>query len=114
MDAMDAWCAGSTVHHNIVDSAKKNLIDTYGNLSTSELREVRLGLLMFLQDIHTRVSIFLRDHVQLPSGKFILLPEGEVTPEFETPGVIKIFKQNKEVQRTLFHTPGKYAIAKVD
>ena len=113
LDAMDTWCVGSKEHEELLQSTKLKILLTYGNLSTSELQEVRLSLLTFLQDIHIRVSIFLRDHVQLSSGRFILLPEGEVVPPFEIPGVVKTFKQGREVGRTTFHIPGKYSVAKV-
>lgn len=104
---------GSKDHERLLLATKQKIIHNYGNLSTSKLQELRMSLLTFLQDIHIRVSIFLRDHVQLPSGKFILLPEGDVVPPADIPGVIKSYRADKETARSLFHTPGKHSIAKV-
>ena len=110
---MDTSCVGNKEHEKLLQATKQRIIHTYGNLSTSKLQELRMSLLTFLQDIHIRVSIFLRDHVQLPSGKFILLPEGGVVPPADIPGVIKSYRAGKETTRSLFHTPGKHNIAKV-
>ncbi|KAI6651701.1 Protein OSCP1 [Oopsacas minuta] len=112
LDAMYTWCIGSKEHEQLLETTKLKILQTYGNLNTSKLQAVRLSLLTFLQDVHIRVSIFLRDHVQLPSGRFILLPEGEIVQPYDIPGVIKSYKNGSETSRTFFHTPGKYSITK--
>lgn len=111
---MKVYCVGSIEHESYMQLTYSKLMSTYGNLTTTQLHELRFTLLIFLQDMHIRVSIFLRDHVQLPTGKFILPLEGELYPETEIPGVVKKFKNGKEIQRTTFMVPGTYVTTKVN
>ena len=51
-----------------------------------DLASIRLTLLEFVQDLNTRVSIFLREGIQTAQGKFVLstsgpVPTGEVGHE---------------------------------
>ena len=50
---------------------------------------IRQTLLHFFQDMHIRVSIFLKDKVQSQNGRFVLPPGGPVPHGMETPGTIR-------------------------
>ncbi|NXV77826.1 OSCP1 protein, partial [Atlantisia rogersi] len=85
------------------------LFQTYGCLSAGEFQFIRQTLLVFFQDMHIRVSIFLKDKVQSSNGRFVLPISGPVPWGTEVPGLIRIFNHNgDEVKRTEFTTDGNY------
>ncbi|XP_005111931.1 protein OSCP1 [Aplysia californica] len=91
MDAMRAYVEGSTTVRGQVDTVYKMLIDTYASLSNGEFQLIRQTLLSFFQDMHIRVSIFLKDKVQNNNGRFILTPGGNLPFGTEVPGVIRSY-----------------------
>ncbi|KFV75022.1 Protein OSCP1, partial [Dryobates pubescens] len=94
---------------NQVDETFRQLIDTYCGLSAGEFQLIRQTLLVFFQDMHIRVSIFLKDKVQNSNGRFVLPISGPVPWGTEVPGLIRMFNHNgNEVKRTEFTTDGNY------
>nr|XP_014332911.1 PREDICTED: protein OSCP1 [Bos mutus] len=84
----------------------------YGGLSAGEFQLIRQTLLIFFQDLHIRVSIFLKDKVQNSSGRFVLPVSGPVPWGTEVPGLIRTFNnKGKEVKRTEFKHGGSYVAA---
>ncbi|CAL4058704.1 unnamed protein product, partial [Meganyctiphanes norvegica] len=87
---------------------------TYGNMSLGELADVRRALLGFVQDLHIRVSVFLKEKVQTPTGRFVLNTEGPVPYGSEVPGPVRVFLPNGEVDAVHhFQTGCKYIRALV-
>uniref|UniRef100_A0A8C0FWA0 Organic solute carrier partner 1 n=1 Tax=Bubo bubo TaxID=30461 RepID=A0A8C0FWA0_BUBBB len=94
---------------NQVDETFRQLIETYSCLSAGEFQLIRQTLLIFFQDMHIRVSIFLKDKVQNSNGRFVLPISGPVPWGTEVPGLIRMFNHNgDEVKRTEFTTSGNY------
>ncbi|NWV03434.1 OSCP1 protein, partial [Ptilonorhynchus violaceus] len=94
---------------NQVDETFRQLIDTYTCLSDGEFQLIRQTLLIFFQDMHIRVSIFLKDKVQNSNGRFVLPISGPVPWGTEVPGLIRIFNhKGVEVKRSEFTTAGNY------
>uniref|UniRef100_A0A8C3H2F0 Organic solute carrier partner 1 n=1 Tax=Corvus moneduloides TaxID=1196302 RepID=A0A8C3H2F0_CORMO len=94
---------------NQVDETFRQLIETYNCLSDGEFQLIRQTLLIFFQDMHIRVSIFLKDKVQNSNGRFVLPISGPVPWGTEVPGLIRIFNhKGVEVRRAEFTTAGNY------
>ena len=77
-----------------------------------QLQLIRNSLLNFLKDIHTRVSIFLREGIQSSDGRFFI-PTNRVTLECECqiPGVIRHFKEGNVIDSTEnFDTGTEYLV----
>ncbi|XP_029919791.1 protein OSCP1a isoform X2 [Myripristis murdjan] len=95
---------------NQVDETHRRIIETYGLLSEGELQLLRQTLLIFFQDMHVRVSLFLKDKVQNPNGRFALPASGPVPHGIEVPGLIRMFNsKGREVKRCEFPTGGSYS-----
>lgn len=64
----------------------------YQPVDEISLSQVRYSILNFLRDIHTRVSIFLREGVQAIDGRFVINVENiRVECECQVPGVVRYF-----------------------
>ncbi|CAL8396665.1 unnamed protein product [Gadus morhua 'NCC'] len=95
---------------NQVDETQRRIIEVYTTLSDAELQLLRQTLLIFLQDMHIRVSFFLRDKVQNPNGRFVLSRSGPVPPGTEVPGMIRMLdSRGREVKRAHFPSGGSYS-----
>ncbi|KAM4631094.1 protein OSCP1a [Polymixia lowei] len=95
---------------NQVDEAHRQIIEVYTSLSEAEFQLLRQTLLIFFQDMHVRVSLFLKDKVQNPNGRFVLSTSGSVPHGIEVPGLIRMFNsQGREVKRREFPTRGSYS-----
>ena len=67
------------------------------NYNLQTLQMVRYTLLNFFKDIHTRISIFLRDGSQTSDGRFITKNSKIVVNcECQIPGVIRYFKGDSD------------------
>ncbi|XP_062476743.1 protein OSCP1 isoform X2 [Pezoporus occidentalis] len=109
LDAIKDFIYDSPGIMNQVDETFRQLIDTYSCLSDGEFQLIRQTLLIFFQDMHIRVSIFLKDKVQNSNGRFVLPISGPVPWGTEVPGLIRMFNhEGDEVKRTEFTTPGNY------
>uniref|UniRef100_A0A8C7FH31 Organic solute carrier partner 1 n=1 Tax=Oncorhynchus kisutch TaxID=8019 RepID=A0A8C7FH31_ONCKI len=96
--------------------AKDILLDTPSVLSQvdetyryGEFQLLRQTLLIFFQDMHIRVSIFLKDKVQNSNGRFVLPISGPVPHGTHIPGLIRMFSCNgEEVKRLQVRNGGNY------
>uniref|UniRef100_A0A8C2DB32 Organic solute carrier partner 1 n=1 Tax=Cyprinus carpio TaxID=7962 RepID=A0A8C2DB32_CYPCA len=93
-----------------VDETNKQLIEIYTPLSGGEFQLIRQTLLIFFQDMHIRVSIFLKDKVQNSNGRFVLPTSGPVPYGTHIPGLIRIFScSGEELRRMQFRDGGNYS-----
>ncbi|XP_061268486.1 protein OSCP1 isoform X1 [Bos mutus] len=112
LDAIKGLIQDSPTILHQVDKTFRQLTDIYGGLSAGEFQLIRQTLLIFFQDLHIRVSIFLKDKVQNSSGRFVLPVSGPVPWGTEVPGLIRTFNnKGKEVKRTEFKHGGSYVAA---
>ncbi|XP_006777349.1 PREDICTED: protein OSCP1 isoform X1 [Myotis davidii] len=96
----------------LVDETLRQLIEVYGGLSAGEFQLIRQTLLTFFQDLHIRVSLFLKDKVQNSNGRFVLPVSGPVPWGIEVPGLIRMFdNKGQEVRRVEFPHGGSYVTA---
>ncbi|XP_028819483.1 protein OSCP1a isoform X3 [Denticeps clupeoides] len=108
-DAIRNFVKHSPATVNQVDEVQRRLIETYTRLSEGEFQLIRQTLLTFLQDMHVRVSLFLKDKLQNPSGRFVLVTTGPVPHASDVPGLIRIFnRKGREVKRREFPAGGSY------
>ncbi|XP_046874887.1 protein OSCP1a isoform X2 [Hypomesus transpacificus] len=109
MDALREFVKDTPIIANQVDETHRKIIEVYTPLSESEFQLLRQTLLIFFQDMHVRVSLFLNNKVQNPNGHFALPPSGPVPQGSEVPGVIRVFNsRGKEMRRWKFPTGGSY------
>ncbi|KAE8624348.1 hypothetical protein XENTR_v10005926 [Xenopus tropicalis] len=109
MDAIKDFIRDSPSILNQVDETFRQLIDMYTCLPSGEFQLIRQTLLIFFQDMHIRVSIFLKDKVQNSNGRFVLPTSGPVPWGTEEPGLIRIFNyKGEEVKRVQFQNGGSY------
>ncbi|XP_059206422.1 protein OSCP1a [Centropristis striata] len=95
-----------------VDETHRKIIEVYSFLPEGEFQLLRQTLLIFFQDMHVRVSLFLKNQVQNPNGRFALPPSGPVPHGIEVPGLIRTFdRKGREVRRSEFPTGGSYTSA---
>lgn len=76
----------------------------FANLSPGEFLVIRQTLLNFFQDMHIRVSVFLRDKVQGQNGRFMLTVGGPVPYGTDVPGTIKLYDSSGK-QRSVNRFP---------
>ncbi|XP_069612981.1 protein OSCP1 isoform X2 [Ranitomeya imitator] len=109
MDAIKDFIRDSPSILNQVDETFRQLIDMYNCLPAGEFQLIRQTLLVFFQDMHIRVSIFLKDKVQNSNGRFVLPTSGPVPWGTEVPGLIRIFSlKGEELKRAEFQNGGNY------
>ncbi|XP_008692613.2 protein OSCP1 isoform X2 [Ursus maritimus] len=99
-------------HASIMRLNQASMDKVYGGLPAGEFQLIRQTLLIFFQDLHIRVSIFLKDKVQNSNGRFVLPVSGPVPWGTEVPGLIRMFNdKGKEVKKVEFKHGGHYVTA---
>ncbi|XP_069752000.1 protein OSCP1 isoform X2 [Narcine bancroftii] len=112
MDAVKEFVRDSPSILNQVDETFRQLIESYNCLPVGEFQLIRQTLLIFFQDLHVRVSIFLKDKVQNSNGRFVLPISGPVPWGTEVPGLMRKFNYDgKEVKQMEFPAFGNYTSA---
>uniref|UniRef100_A0A6A7FWT2 Protein OSCP1 n=1 Tax=Hirondellea gigas TaxID=1518452 RepID=A0A6A7FWT2_9CRUS len=105
LDALRGYATAAPVA-SLLDQALVLFLKTYIDMPEGELAEVRRLLLEFVQDIQTRVSIFLREGIQTSQGRFVLHIGGPVPAGTELPGLIRHFDASGELQTTSYFPHG--------
>uniref|UniRef100_A0AAY5JW66 Organic solute carrier partner 1 n=1 Tax=Esox lucius TaxID=8010 RepID=A0AAY5JW66_ESOLU len=112
MDAIKDFVKETPSILSQVDETYKQLIEMYTPLSSGEFQLIRQTLLIFFQDMHIRVSIFLKDKVQNSNGRFVLPTSGPVPHGTQIPGLIRMFScSGEEVKKLQFRNGGNYTSA---
>ncbi|XP_077384066.1 protein OSCP1 isoform X1 [Festucalex cinctus] len=100
-------CGLFSIEANAVSS-----FQMYIPLPSGELQLIRQTLLIFFQDMHIRVSIFLKDKVQNSNGRFVLPISGPVPYGTQIPSIIRIYScTGEETSRVQFNNGGNYTAA---
>ncbi len=113
MNHLNSICEMAKVEQTLkfVNDSKEKFLNHYANYNWAQLQHIRYTILAFLQDIKTRVSIFLRDGTQENDGQFVIKPIGVVSCDCQVPGLIKYFNENDEVcSIDNFPSGGKYTV----
>uniref|UniRef100_A0A1A8PDE1 Organic solute carrier partner 1 n=1 Tax=Nothobranchius rachovii TaxID=451742 RepID=A0A1A8PDE1_9TELE len=112
MDAIKDFVKDTPSILSQVDETYQQLIEMYTPLCNGEFQLIRQTLLIFFQDMHIRVSIFLKDKVQNSNGRFVLLTSGPVPHGTQVPGLIRTFScTGEELNRLQFINEGDYTLA---
>lgn len=112
MDAIREFAEGNDAILAQVEEVYALIKENYASATPGEFQLIRQTLLSFFQDMHIRVSIFLKDGVQLPNGRFVLTKEGQVPWGTDTPGTIRFFnEEGQQKSVSSFNVPGKYHLA---
>ncbi|KAH9489142.1 Protein oscp1 [Bulinus truncatus] len=111
MDAIRSHVEDSSSTKTQVEYAYTLLIETYATLSHGEFQLIRQTLLNFFQDVHTRVSIFLKDKVQSNNGRFVLKPGGVLPFGTEPPNNIRSFDESGKYRNIGFQGVAQYTAA---
>ncbi|PVD29279.1 hypothetical protein C0Q70_11876 [Pomacea canaliculata] len=105
MDVIHKYVENAPAVRQQVEMVYRMLIETYASLSAGEFQLIRQTLLSFFQDMHIRVSIFLKDKVQNNTGRFILPLSGQLPWGTEPPGIIRTFDESGNCKETSFPAP---------
>ncbi|XP_036949951.1 protein OSCP1a isoform X1 [Acanthopagrus latus] len=109
IDTIREFVKDTPVVLNQVDETHRKIIEVYSSLSEGEFQLLRQTLLIFFQDMHVRVSLFLKNQVQNPNGRFALSTSGPVPHGIDVPGLIRTFDcKGREVSRAEFPIGGCY------
>ncbi|XP_029695292.1 protein OSCP1 [Takifugu rubripes] len=112
MDAIRDFVKDTPAILNQVDETYQQLIEMYAPMTSGDFQLMRQTLLIFFQDMHIRVSIFLKDKVQNSNGRFVLPTSGPVPFGTQVPGTIRLFScSGEEVSRLQFSNGGNYSVA---
>ncbi|KAL4233856.1 Protein oscp1 [Mactra antiquata] len=106
MDAIKKFVEGQTNIVQQVDHVYTLLLQTFGPMTSGGFHLIRQTLLNFFQDMHIRVSIFLKDKVQTSNGRFVLSQAGPLPWGTQPPGTIKHFDEKGRESKTLNFPPG--------
>lgn len=106
MDAIRSFASDNPAISNQVENVYKLLYETYAKLNAGQFQIIRQTLLSFFQDMHIRVSIFLKDKVQNANGKFVLPADGAVPWNTEVPGSIRYLNTEGQISRTSHFVTG--------
>lgn len=110
IDAVREMVKASPCLINQINDAQRQLLEMYIPLSDGELQLIRQTLLALFQDMHVRVSIFLKEKIQKPDGRFVLPTSGPVPHGSDVPGLIRWFNsRGREVRRREFPSGGCYS-----
>ncbi|KAK6187781.1 hypothetical protein SNE40_005731 [Patella caerulea] len=112
MDAIRNYIEGAPNIRQQVDHIYRMLIETYVPMSPGECHLMRQTLMHFFQDMHIRVSIFLKDKVQSNNGRFVLPTSGQVPWGSEVPGVIRLFSEDGRTKNVEFPAGGSFTMTK--
>lgn len=112
MDAIREFARGNEAILTQIENVYALIKENYENLTIGQFQLIRQTLLSFFQDMHIRVSIFLKDNVQTSNGRFILPKNGQVPWGSDTPGAIRFF-DDSGMQRSVstFEVEQKYQLA---
>eukprot|EP00054_Salpingoeca_dolichothecata_P007846 m.44945 g.44945 ORF g.44945 m.44945 type:complete len:384 (+) comp17334_c0_seq3:51-1202(+) len=88
-----------------IDYARALVLDAFTKLSPGQWSRLRHGLLDFLQDKRTKVSIFIENHIQDNNGRFSIPREGPVPPFGKTPGLISYFTGDQPQSQFFLASP---------
>ncbi|KAK5883351.1 hypothetical protein CesoFtcFv8_019689 [Champsocephalus esox] len=110
IDTIREFVKDTPVVVNQVDETHRKIIEVYSSLPEGEFQLLRQTLLIFFQDMHVRVSLFLKIQIQNPNGRFALSTSGPVPHGIDVPGLIRTFDgKGREVRRSEFPSGGSYS-----
>ena len=113
LDAMRVFVGEATEIRQQLDHVYRLLMESFASLTMGEYQLIRQTLLNFFQDMHIRVSIFLKDKVQNSNGRFVLPTSGPMPYGTEVPGLIRYYNESGNEIKTLQFTPGgSYQVSK--
>ncbi|XP_045195678.1 protein OSCP1-like isoform X1 [Mercenaria mercenaria] len=109
MDAIRKFVDGQANILQQVEHVYRLLLESFGPMTSGGFHLIRQTLLNFFQDMHIRVSIFLKDKVQTSNGRFVLPVGGPVPWGTQVPGSIKCFdEKGRESKSQSFPSGGSY------
>ncbi|CAF3780596.1 unnamed protein product [Adineta steineri] len=80
---------------DLLDKAFVAFNKFYERLNDAEWLFIRDTVLLFFQDVHIRVSVFLRENLQTQQGQFIIKTNGVVPNGFQPPGEIRTYTKGR-------------------
>ncbi|XP_065206313.1 protein OSCP1 isoform X2 [Planococcus citri] len=105
LDSLRSLISSPSVDKQL-DSTYYLLMKVYYPMTESELQRIRYDLLNYFQDIHIKVSIFLRLGQQNNDGTFVTPIRERVPNGTEIPGMIKAFNRDGSIKDVKNFPPG--------
>ncbi|XP_043243588.1 protein OSCP1-like [Amphibalanus amphitrite] len=99
LDSMACFATAPRVSKQ-VQTAYDLAVQCYGNLPEGEMQDIRYDILNFFLDYRVKVSIFLKEKRQNPSGTFVIDVTGPLPEGVSMPGEIRYFDERGEITST--------------
>ncbi|XP_050434253.1 protein OSCP1 isoform X2 [Adelges cooleyi] len=77
-----------------IDLVQHNFSQIYGKMTNGEIIRIRYTILNYLQDVHIKVTTFIKEGLQRYNGSFVAIGKWTIPHDCEAPGVIRIFNKN--------------------
>ncbi|XP_026804788.1 protein OSCP1-like [Rhopalosiphum maidis] len=94
-----------------VDIIQHNFYQTFEKMTNGEIMRMRYAMLNYLQDIHVKVTIFIKEGLQRYNGSFVSVGKWVIPYGCEAPGVIRVFNKNSTlIDISTFHPISFYKV----
>jgi len=106
----------NSVNASIIRNAKRQYINFYAKRSDLEFDHLRRHLLGFVQDQHTRISMFLRHGVQDDKGRFLMdrsSAESRVPFQRQNTETVDVCYRGSDLGKSLYHIFGRKGSASI-
>lgn len=95
---------------SMIRNAKTMFIKHYSKIANTDYETIRMNLLKFSGEQHTRISMFLRNNVQDDRGRFVVNPElvkNRVPFQFVNSEVLDVCYRGSDLGLSLYHSFGR-------
>ncbi|CAH1736003.1 unnamed protein product [Aphis gossypii] len=94
-----------------IDVIQHNFYQTFEKMTNGEIIRMRYAMLNYLQDIHVKVTIFIKEGLQRYNGSFVSVGKWMIPHGCEAPGVIRVFNKNSTlIDISTFHPISFYKV----
>jgi hypothetical protein len=97
---------------SMIRNAKTGFIKHFSKIANTDYETIRMNLLKFSGEQHTRISMFLRNNVQDDRGRFVVNPEHVKTRvpfQFVNSEVLDVCYRGSDLGLSLYHSFGRKA-----
>ncbi|KAL5233532.1 hypothetical protein ACI65C_000942 [Semiaphis heraclei] len=110
LDSIRELACSNQLKQNI-DVIQHNFYQTFEKMTNGELMRLRYAMLNYLQDIHVKVTIFIKEGLQRYNGSFVSVGKWVIPHGCEAPGVIRVFNKNSTlIDISTFHPISFYKV----
>eukprot|EP00128_Syssomonas_multiformis_P019020 Colp12_sorted_trinity150504_noHs@23242 len=98
MDSIKQMVADNEQCVSLIEKTQIRLVKTYSKMTHAQLQSIKVTLLSFFQDKHTKVSLFLQEGYQKSDSTFVIPANGPIPRTVEMPGEIRYKQTGKQTK----------------